>query len=355
MNLQSKHYNFAILASHSYDSYLDWIKAIEESDKDLNYSIIFLDSSNWLDQIQSGNFDMVLISPPFMTIKTKNMCDERLFVISQLLNIPVYPDFKSFMVYENKRLLDYILDIYEIPRPETWNFHNKQEALEFTGNCPYPIVAKIITGSAGIGVKFLRNKQQAQQYIKTAFSKGVRSVTGPGIRRGGLIKRFIAGFHKVGYFKKLLTNYKSIFYERQVGYVFLQECINHTYEWRCVRIDDSYFFHKKVVKGRMASGSLIKEYGAPPQSLMDFVRFVSDKIGVYSAAFDIFETLEKGYLVNEVQAFFGQSDPYQMVIDGIPGRYLYNKEQWIFEPGDFNRNKSYNLRLNHVFKMLSHP
>ena len=37
---------------------------------------------------------------------------------------------------------------------------------------------------------------------------------------------------------------------------------------------------------------------------------------------------EGQYLINEIQCIFGQSDPYQMIIDGNPGRYLFKKEEF---------------------------
>ena len=75
-------------------------------------------------------------------------------------------------------------------------------------------------------------------------------------------------------------------------------------------------------------------------------------MNITSASFDIFETSDGQFLVNEVQTFFGQSDSYQMIVDGRIGRYLYINEQWLFEEGDFNKNKSYNLRLEHVLKLI---
>lgn len=46
-----------------------------------------------------------------------------------------------------------------------------------------------------------------------------------------------------------------------------------------------------------------------------------------------------------MQCIFGQSDPYQMLVNGIPGRYVMIEGNWIFEEGDFNTNQSYDLRL----------
>jgi hypothetical protein len=119
-----------------------------------------------------------------------------------------------------------------------------------------------------------------------------------------------------------------------------------------VRIGDSFFAHKKIAKQEKASGSLIKEYGDPPRSLLDFVKDITDRHQFFSQAIDIFETGQDTYLVNEMQCFFGQSDPYQMLVDDKPGRYVKRSGEWQFEEGDFNRNQCHNLRLSFVLEKL---
>jgi hypothetical protein len=82
--------------------------------------------------------------------------------------------------------------------------------------------------------------------------------------------------------------------------------------------------------------------------LFNFVKEITDKHCLFSQAVDIFES-SNGYLVNEMQCIFGQSDPYQMLIDGKPGRYVFNNE-WCFEEGDFNTNESFDLRVQYLIE-----
>jgi len=70
-----------------------------------------------------------------------------------------------------------------------------------------------------------------------------------------------------------------------------------------------------------------------------------------TASIDVFEK-DDGYLVNEVQTYFGQPLPYLMKVNGKIGRYQYIDDQWIFEEGDFNSNHSCDLRLKHALKLL---
>jgi hypothetical protein len=135
----------------------------------------------------------------------------------------------------------------------------------------------------------------------------------------------------------------------QKDFVIFQTYTPHDFEWRVVRIGQSFFAHKKLKLGEKASGSLLKNYDNPPLSLIQFVKDFTDKYGFYSQAVDIFETTD-GFLINEAQCIFGQSDAYQMMVDGVVGRYIYLDQKWTFEPGDFNGNESYDLRIQHVLE-----
>jgi hypothetical protein len=153
-----------------------------------------------------------------------------------------------------------------------------------------------------------------------------------------------------------IGNKLEIYRERrrdiQSNFVIFQEYIPHEFEWRVVRISDSFFAHKKLKSNEKASGSLLKEYVNPSLDLLDFVKKITDRYGFYSQAIDIFES-ERGYLINEMQCIFGQSDPYQMLVNGKPGRYCYINNKWVFEEGDFATNACFNLRLKHVLKLFT--
>ena len=61
----------------------------------------------------------------------------------------------------------------------------------------------------------------------------------------------------------------------QKEFVILQQFIKHDYEWRVVRIGNSFFAHKKLLHGDKASGSLLKGYENPPITLFDFVKKIT--------------------------------------------------------------------------------
>lgn len=348
--MQSIH--VAILKDNYSDDYRYWIKAIHDTECDITYDVVDIIKSDWLEKIQDGCYSLVLSRPPGSSLTLKKLYDERLYVIERILNIPIFPVYTSALVYENKNALHYVLSAHSVPMPLTKVFYAQAEAMDYIKSCDYPFIAKKIIGAAGLGVVKIKNYQQAALYVKRAFSTGIGSKTGPDLRKPNLLTRIVIGIFKKGYLKQKLLSYKSALTEKQKGFVFFQEYIPHAYEWRVVRIGCSYFAHKKLANDGMTSGFLLKEYGEPPLPLLNFVKEVSERIGIDSAAYDLFETSDGSYLVNEVQAIFGQSDPYQMLVDGEPGRYVFDGSNWIFEKGDFNSNKSYSLRLENELRKI---
>ncbi|MBX2874354.1 MAG: hypothetical protein KTR30_19695, partial [Saprospiraceae bacterium] len=280
--------------------------------------------------------------------------DERVRVLHTVFDIPVYPSMEEIEIYENKKYFSYWAKARQIPHPATEVFYFEKEAIESLEHTSFPVVAKTSIGASGRGVRILKTKEDAQDYIRSTFSgEGANRSVGPKWRKKGFVGRVIKKLLNPTAFKAKLQQYKNARNDVQKDFVIFQEYIPHDYEWRCVRIGDSFFAHKKLMDGEKASGSLLKGYENPPLELMDFVKEVTDAYGFYSQAVDVFEPRPGQYLINEMQCIFGQSDPYQMKVDGIIGRYVYHSDQWVFEAGDFNGLESYLLRMDHFIELLT--
>lgn len=345
-------YKVAILANENKDDHLKWIDACVKRSDVIDYSIINLTNDDWLQNITSDNYDIFLLRPPGRTELYKRLYDERVLIISTILKKAIYPSLDEVLIYENKRYLRDWLVAKNLPHPETYIFMNEEEALRFVQKrTDWPIVAKSNIGASGNGVKFLSKRDDAKLYVRKIFSKGVHSRTGPKILKGSILGKVWKGISNPGFFKKRINEYQSVFFNPQKGFVIFQEFISHEYEWRCVRIDGSFFAHKKIATNNKASGRLIKVYDPVPVKLLDFLYEVTERTKLFSASIDLFET-DRGFLINEIQCFFGQSDPFQMLVDGKPGRYKRDDNNWIFEEGLFNTNMSYDLRMGHVIQIL---
>ena len=339
-----------ILGNELEDDHNLWVKACEEYYNEVEYRVVNLTSDTWLEEIQKEPFDILFAKPGSLTTLFKQLYDERIYILAYILGYKIFPSPLEIFIYENKRFLSYWLKANNISHPVTSVFYDQKEALNFLDHTRLPIVAKTNIGASGSGIQIIRTKKEALKYIKKTFlRKGSPQRTGPNLDKGGIPER---GFHYILHpsdIRKKLDIYQIKAVNLQKGFVIFQEYIPHDFEWRVVRIGDNFFAHKKLKKGEKASGALIKVYDNPPLGLLDFVKGITDKYGFYSQAVDIFES-EKGYLVNEMQCIFGQSDPFQMLVDGVPGRYRYLNGSWLFEEGDFARNQCYNLRLDFILK-----
>lgn len=344
----------AILKVEIDKDYQVWETVCREMEELVEFESVEIDRSDWLNHIRKGKFDGLLAMPPGITNVYKNMYDERVNILQSILGLPVYPSMEEIMVYENKKYLSYWLAANNIPHPKTWVFYQQEEALEFVAQAQIPLVGKTNVGASGRGVSILKSNAEALDYVRDTFSgKGAVRSTGPNLQKKGLLLRAVKKLANPRAFMDRLKHYKAEGSEIQKDYVIFQEFIPHDFEWRCVRIGPSFFAHKKMVKGEKASGSLIKGYENPPFALLDFVREVTDKRHFRSQSVDVFESTDGRYLVNEMQCTFGQSDPYQMLVDGVPGRYRYIDREWVFEAGDFNKHRSFLLRLEYFVDSLN--
>jgi len=312
----------------------NYTKACEELN--IDYEVIDFVSANWLDNIRNAKVDGVLCHPPCDFQERKSMLDERLYFVDKYLKLPIYPNFDSLYIYENKRNMAYWLEVNNIPHSKTKVITTKQEAEDFFKDTTYPVVLKSNIGAGGNMVHFIESQRSSSKYIRQIF----------GYKGGLFCKGLSPRFKKYGIPFKLTGG-------AQKHYMVLQEFHKIKWEWRIIKIGNTYSGHKKLLKGHKASGSGLVGWDHPPAELLYFVKDICDKGKFDSMAVDIFETVDGQYLVNELQAMFGAHIPYQMKKDGKPGMFLYtDKDGFVFEEGEFYRLKGNLLRISHFVEKL---
>ncbi|WP_299119781.1 hypothetical protein [uncultured Winogradskyella sp.] len=301
----------------------NYIKACNELK--ISYTVIDFFSKDWFNQLKSKPIDFLIARPSVQYTPWKDMFDNRLKLLKDNFNVPIYPNYDELWIWESKlRTLDW-LKVNELPHPNSYIFYDIKELTEFASKCSYPIVYKASSGSGASGVKILNSPSQLKSVAKKAFNSGIRS-------------------------------YRKHKLDKEHGSVILQDYLNNVKEWRIIRIGDYYFGFEKIKNGEFHSGSQNFGYGMPPETCLDMTRHVTDTYDFKYVDVDIFVTQEGEYLINEIQPYFGQKDDRELLqIDGESGRLRYNEitKTWDFEKGEFCRNNLCNLRVLEMIKTLA--
>lgn len=234
----------------------------------------------------------------------------------------VHPRLLEGYIYENKRALLDLLLINKIPIPKTIIYESKQCFQKSMELIQLPIIAKSSLGSGAKGVKIIYTKKELEKYSNICFGSG---------------------------YNRPLADYR----DKEWGYLILQEYIENIREYRVIKIGESWFAHEKIAgENGLHSGSGNAAWIIPEDKLLNFCFNIAKKLNISTAAFDIFQTPKKEYLVNEIQYWFGSFNDSQMYIDGKPGRYKKIGDNWEFEEGYFNIFGGVYLRAQEISKEI---
>jgi len=311
-----------------------YVEACEEVG--IEYVVLDLLNTNWIQEIKAAKVDGILVRVKGNIQEQKSLFDERLSIINEELGIPIYPSRKELFLYENKRMYEYWLTCNNFPHAKTYIYYDKKSAIEFIDNAKFPLVFKTNGGASSSGVEIIKNKFHAKVNVHRIFG-----ILDPRLSFGKL------HWGKIGFLP--IPKFGMI----QKHYVLMQEFIPIKWEWRIIKIGESYFGHQKLLKGLFASGSDRVGWVEPPHELLFMVKDLCD-IGKFdSMAMDVLESLDGKFYINEIQSLFGSFLPYQMQIKGIPGRFVLENDHFIFEEGIFNKFSSNLLRVEDFMKKLN--
>lgn len=293
------------------------------------YVVIDFTSNLWLEQIVESGVDGLLVRPSGQNEQLKQLYCERLYFVENYLHIPIYPSYLGVLIYENKRMQHYWMSAHDIKHPHTWVFYDKLSASEFFRNHKdYPLVSKPNLGGAAEGVLVLPNQRSALSISRRVFTRF--KFYNPGV------VRWRKYGHKFSY---------PVMEDPQRNYLYIQEFVKAKWEWRLIKIGNSYFGHQKLSDGKHFSGSGLVGWTSPPLELLKQTQLISELSGVRAVNVDYFETINGDFLVNEIQTIWGGQLDYQMMINGKPCRYIEHEDDFVLEEGIFHQNKGCNLRV----------
>ncbi len=285
----------------------------------ISYEVLDLLADDWIDRFTRGGYDAFLIWPSASGSMIKAAFDMRLKILEEDMGMRILPTWKECWLTEYKPRLRDWLQVHKIPHPKSWVFYDYEAARDFCLTAPLPIVVKTAIGASGSGVRIIKRRAQLMRLARQYFSSGVQ----------------IRAFEP---------------WDKQKGYLFLQEYLADAAEWRMVRIGDSFFGYRKE-KGDDGKHSASHKWSwlDPGGNLLNLTKRVTDVQGFKSMNVDIFKLPDGRLLVNECQTVFGCTTPaIQMKINDQEGRYLFEDGAWRFEAGEFSAHHLCNLRLQHL-------
>lgn len=308
----------------------------------VNYKVVDIFSADWIENVKSADdCDGFFCPSNCISQELKTIQDERYYFVSQIMKRPIYPDFTGLYIHESKRNMAAWLEIHGYPHAKTRVFTERNEALDYLENCQYPLVTKSNVGAGASKVVVVRNEAQAKRMAKKCLSNSRFKFLLTGLA-------YKMKFHR--WYIPPLPDRRN----RQKDYFIVQDYVKDVlHEWRILKIGDSYFGHQKLMKDGFASGSGMVGWVDPPRYLFDMVRELCEKGNFHCMDVDIFETKDRNFFINELQAFFGSYLDYQMSVNGRHGRYVWNGKEYLFEEGDFNIYGSTKLKLDDFVMKLS--
>jgi hypothetical protein len=300
------------------------------------YRLIDILAPDWWERVVSAPVSGFLVRASGDREVRKQLYNERLWFIQQHIKTPMHPGYPGILLYENKRMQTYWMDIHGIPHPDTWIFYRRDEAMQFlTGHREWPLVSKPNLGGGGEGVRLVWSARQGRRLVRRLFTRW--KFYNPGLTR----------WRKWRFLKYPVMD------DKQHNYVYFQQYIPSKWEWRIIKVGDTYFGHQKLPKNGLHSGSGLVGHVDPPKKLFEMVREISRKSGISALNVDVLEGLDGRYYVNEIQTFWGGRKPYQMKINGESCRYVDRAGTWELEYGEFHQNRGCNLRVEDFLNQLN--
>jgi glutathione synthase/RimK-type ligase-like ATP-grasp enzyme len=266
------------------------------------YAYYDVHNSNFI--TQAKQFDLILWHT-LSSFADQYEAKSKIEFIENTLNISCFPSCESLWFYEDKIRQQWLLEKNSIRAINSFISFSKEETIDFLKNCNYPIVSKEATNSGSEGVFLLKNYTQALKFVNQVF--------GPG--------------HKI----------HSSTYLRQKDYVLFQELVqNDGYDLRVSVIDNNYFgYYREPPPGDFrasGAGNVIKT--RIPDDALQFAKSIKEKLPYTPyLSIDMLRSSQDGILyVIEVSIFNRIRTSQQTIVDGTPGKYIFENGEFTFTP-----------------------
>lgn len=266
------------------------------------YQRVSMNKSSWFDDIRG--FDIMIWSLSSSPSRLEE-ARSKLFFLEKFTSVQCYPRFEDAYLYEDKVRQYYLLHASKLPVVSTFISHNINETNSFIASCKYPIVSKISTGSASVGVEIVRNYGGAKKMVNKIFSSG-------------------------------MSTHHS--YLRQKDYVYFQEYIDAEYDLRIIVVGNKAFgYYRMTPKNdfRASGADLVVKKALPIEAIRIAFR-CKEAMGTDMVAVDMIKPRSGGdYQIIEASIFCRIDTAEQLHVDDVPGFYEYCNDSVSFHKGRF--------------------
>lgn len=212
------------------------------------------------------------------------------------MGVKTFPNFNTRWHFDDKVAQKYFMEAIKAPYIKSHAFYTREEALSYVETTQFPLVAKLKGGAGSTNVKLLNSKQEAEIYIDTLFTVGIKSINKPldnldqKLRVAKQVKNPVVLLKKTVSFVKRMNKERAMS-QAEVGYVYFQQFLpNNDFDTRIITVGDKAFGIRRFTHENdfRASGSGKIDYTASGiDSKMISVAFqISDAIGAQSLAYD---------------------------------------------------------------------
>jgi glutathione synthase/RimK-type ligase-like ATP-grasp enzyme len=231
--------------------------------------------------------------------RDKQSASRILYTIEHFLGIPVYPQSRTSWHFDEKVAQFYILQAIKAPIPQTWLFWNRDEALCWAHNAPYPVVFKLSVGAGSANVIPVKSKEHAIKLINRAFRHGffpykMNAYRHPLMPKSmpelkSLVRRSAEGLRYA-----LLDDYPMLhplFWKPEYGYLYFQEFLpGNAFDTRVATIGKRAFGFRRLNRlgDFRASGSGLIEYERQKIDIccVEIAFRISSQCGFQTMAYD---------------------------------------------------------------------
>lgn len=259
--------------------------------------------SDWIDKAVELD---TIIWRPMSTPSELSEARNKIFFLEHYMHKISYPSFNTLMFYENKILQYQILSLNRFPVIPTFISNSYMESIDYAKKASYPVINKVVDSSASTGVERIINRHHALKTIKESFS---------------------------------FAGYKTYCpYTRQKDSIYFQNYIpNQGYDMRIIVIGNYVFgYYRFIPKGDFrASGMGLVKKSDIPRDAMQLALQIYKCFDAPMLAIDMLRDNNNKLYVIELSAFVQVNTPMQLMVNEVPGTYIYNGNDFKFHPGKF--------------------